>query len=137
VVRITLYRSSGAGILSISESQVHVERVSDDVTLLVPSLWKFSQDPPPIKVRFERGPGWTRLIVEDVEASSVESLAVHERIVSVLAEHPRIAGNAIAKHARMRRESVYQALEDLSLAGKVDSVKVGRSFRWFLKGETS
>jgi hypothetical protein len=129
-------RASGGGILSISEAPIHVERVSDDVTLLVPSLWKFSEDPPPIKVRFERGPGWTRLVGENVDACAAESLAVHERVLSVLVEHPGAAGNAIAKYAHMRREAVYQALDDLSEAGKVDSVKTGRAVRWFLKGDS-
>lgn len=127
-------RASGGGILSISEAPIHVERVSDDVTLLVPSFWKFSADPAPIKVRFERGPGWTRLIGEDVDAVAAESLAVHERVLAVLAGSPGLAGNAVAKQARLRREAVYQALDDLAAAGKVDSAKAGRAVRWFLKG---
>jgi hypothetical protein len=104
-------RASGGGILSIAEAPLHVERVSDDVTLLVPNLWKFSADPPAIKIRFENTPGVMRLIAEDVNASAAESLAVHERILTILAERSGIAGNAIAKQARMRREAVYTALE--------------------------
>jgi hypothetical protein len=128
------HRASGGGIFSISEAPIHVERVSDDVTLLVPNMWKYQADPSPVKVRFERGPGWTRLVGEDVEAAQAASLAIHESVLSILTATPRIAGNAIVKKARVRREAVYQALEDLAVAGKVDSAKVGRATQWFIRG---
>ena len=37
-------RARGGGLLSISDAPIHFERISDDSTLLVPNLWKFSAD---------------------------------------------------------------------------------------------
>lgn len=130
-------RASGGGILSIAEAPLHLDRVSDDVTLIVPNLWKFSADPPPIKVRFESTPGRLRLIGEDVEASAANDLAIHERVIAALRDHGASATSRVATAVRARKEDVTRALEQLAAAGKVDSVKAGNATRWFLKGGQS
>ena len=77
-----------------------------------------------------------RLQGEDVEAEAVNELALHERILTTLTEHPGTSGNRLAATARARKEDVYAALEQLTKAGKVDSVKKGRATRWFVVGAT-
>ena len=37
-------RASGGGIFSIADAPIHVERVNEESSLLVPNLWKFSTD---------------------------------------------------------------------------------------------
>jgi hypothetical protein len=129
-------RASGGGLFSIAEAPIHVERVNEESSLLVPNSWKHSTDPAAIKVRVTAGAGWMRLQGEDVEAEAVAELALHERILTALAQHPGTPGNRIAAAARARKEDVYAALEHLAAAGRVDSVKAGRSTRWFLSGTT-
>ena len=78
-------RASGGGLLSISDAPMHFERISADTTLLVPNLWKFSEDPPAMKVRFAAGAGWaasaaltlslTRFWNRSVSASRRDSLS--------------------------------------------------------------
>lgn len=127
-------RASGGGLFSIADAPIHVERVNEESSLLVPNLWKFSTDPPAIKVHFAVGDGWMRLQGEDVDAEAVTELALHERILTTLSEHPGTSGNRLAATARSRKEDVYAALEQLTKAGKVDSVKTGRATRWFVAG---
>ncbi len=129
-------RASGGGLFSIADAPIHVERVNEESSLLVPNMWKFSIDPPAIKVRFSVGDGWMRLQGEDVEANAVTELALHERLLTTLAEHPGISGSRLATTAKARKEDVYTALEQLAGAGKVDSVQAGRKTRWFLAGTT-
>jgi hypothetical protein len=131
-------RASGGGVFSLAEAPIHIERVSDDCSLMVPDHWKGSSDPPSIQVRFTTGDGWLRLEGEDVEAEVVAELALHERLLTVLAEHPGMPGRRLAANARARKEDVYAALDHLAQAGKVDSVRSGRATRWFLsKGDGS
>ena len=40
-------RASGGGILAIAESPVHVQRIKEATSQLVPNAWKISAAPPP------------------------------------------------------------------------------------------
>jgi hypothetical protein len=129
-------RASGGGLFSIIDAPIHVEKIDDKRSLVVADGFKHSEDPP--SFAFERTvdpDGAIRLVaVETGSATQADELALHEKILTVLTEHPGLAGNAIARHAHVRREGVYAALDRLAQAGKVDSVPKGRAITWFLQG---
>lgn len=128
-------RAAGGGVFSIADCPVAAERIDAHRFLMVPSAYKFGDDPASFVVNLELGDGWMRLRGEDVAAGAVASVALHERVLEHLRFAPGASGNAVCKAVTGKRTDVLKALADLEAAGKVDSVEAKRGTAWFVRGE--
>jgi hypothetical protein len=124
-------RMSGGGLFSVADAPIHVERVDGSRTLLVPTAYKFSDDPRAIVYTLTPGEGSLRLVGADADADRAGELVLEERILAYLATTPGASGRAIVAAVKANRDAVYRALDRLSEAGRVDSVQKGRATHWF------
>lgn len=130
------HKASGGDWFAASDCPIHLEAAGRDRTLVVPEDYKHGTDPASFAFRIEEDEGktWARVASEDVAAEDVGSLALHGRILDFLGANPGATGRSVVNGVRARREAVMDALAALGKADKVDSVKAGRSFQWFIKG---
>ena len=97
--------------------------------------------PEPFSFRLEtddpRAPTWAKLIGESASAEDARILAMQQKILTYLADHPAgCSGSAIAKAIRIRKEDVLAALNKMMTSGEVDCFGGGANGRkqtWFLK----
>lgn len=129
-------RASGGGVFSISDCPVSVERMDARRSLVVPSSYKFTDDPKPFIVTMELGDGYMRLLGEDVAAEQGATVALHERVLEFLRHSPGSTGNAVARNVTGAKGAILRALSDLEEAGKVDSVENKRAVSWFVRGQS-
>jgi hypothetical protein len=135
------HKASGGDWFAAAECPIAFEPAGDDRTLVIPEDYKLSTDPQPFSFRLEtddpRAPTWARLIGESASADDAKLLAMQQKILSYLAEHPAgDSGNAIAKAIHIRKEDVYTALNKLLLSDAVDAFGErgqGKKQTWFLK----
>jgi len=116
-------RASGGGIFSIVDAPIHLERIDASRTMLVPSGYKFSEDPMPLTSTFRKdGPPttWIRLDGEDTSELTAKSQADREAILAHLQANPWISTSAVAQAVKKGREKVTHALERLRDAGDVE-----------------
>ena len=126
-------RASGGGIFSIADNPIAVDPVNSAARMLVPTAFKFSEDPPPVVVRLEHGEGWLRLTGSESSGTAGTDAALDERILDYLQHSPFAFGSNIAKGARARKSEVLGRLEALLKDGKVDSVEARRGTKWMLR----
>ncbi len=132
------HRASGGDWFAASEAPIHLAVAGRDRSLVVPEDYKFSDDPGPFVFSIEgkSTSPTVRLLAEDASADDAQRLAVEEKILNFLGEHPGATENSLAKATRTRRETLKEVLERLSITGRCDSAPgPRRSILWFLAPE--
>jgi hypothetical protein len=114
-------RASGGGLFSACESPIHAELVSEcpATTLLVPTAWKHTEAPAPLKVTLTVGEGGARLVAEPTHLASAVALGLQGRILDALREHGELSGSAIARIARGDKSRVLKALDLMARLGAI------------------
>lgn len=127
-------RASGGGVFSVVDAPMHVERIGERRTLIMPDGTKHAPDPAPIIIERQAGDGWIRLVGQTTSGASAGDVALHASIV----EHLRQSGGgsqraivtAVGRHHRL----VGAALKQLQAAGTVDMAEGPRRARlWCLR----
>lgn len=135
-------RASGGGIFSIADAPIHAELVGPGSrTILTPSHFKFTTAPDPfvvvLKADDPKRPTWVRLRGEDTTATVATEMALHERILAYLRDHPGTSGTKVAKGIHINKAETLNALDALRLGGLVDYYKRGQAQLWsVLTGES-
>jgi len=126
------HRASGGGWFSVSECPVAFEKIGESQSLVIPEDFKFSSDPMPFTIRYseEDSGRIIRLIGEDSTAEEARALAVDQKVLAYLTANPGSSGNAITKGVHARKEGVFDALDRLFKANKVDCVERGKGKYW-------
>ena len=111
-------RASGGGIFSIADAPIHVERIGvDSKAIVTPSHYKFSMPPEPfvisLKADDSKKPTWVRLEGESTTAGDAIQLALHEKVLTYLTEHPGTSGSKVATGIHAGKGPTLTALEDL------------------------
>src|SRR5439155_18567782 len=114
-------RVSGGGIFSIADAPIHCERPSTEepaVSFVVPTLWKVCEMPAALRVRLDWHPktkpeAGARLTATPLAAGTVEAVALHERLVAFVRDHPNTSGAQIASSLHVNRNDTYAALHAL------------------------
>ena len=128
-------RASGGGVFSIADNPIAVDAVDSTSRMLMPTAFKFCEDPPPVVVRLEHGDGWLRLTGSETSGTAGTDAALDQRIIDYLQHSPFSFGSNIAKGAQARKSQVLGRLEALLKDGKVDSVQERRGTKWMLRSE--
>ena len=128
------HRASGGAIFSISDAPIHVERLDDRQTRLVPTAYKFSGDPRAFAYTFTRNDGpevdWIRLVGQEAAG---EAITLRGRVLNFVGDHPKASASAVTKGLKARKENVLQTLRVLHKDGLVDCEEGDRGQLWFLK----
>lgn len=132
-------RASGGGIFSISDCPLSFQRISRNKTMVVPSGYKFTDDPQPFKFTLEKNDGkdteWIRLVGESVTPSADDTdLEKFEAIKEALKKQPGLSGRKVSEAAGIRKDDCNALLEKLLGLNEVDLVKKGTAKLWFLPG---
>lgn len=130
-------KASGGDWFAASECPIAFEPAGENRTLVIPEDYKFSADPEPFMftIQEDSEKTWVRLIGEPATADQAQDLAIDEKVMSYITDHPGTSGNGIAKGIRGRREIVTDALHRLEQAERIDSMKDKNRVRWFQKGQ--
>lgn len=135
------HKASGGDWFAAAECPVSYELAGQDSTLVIPEDFKISRDPEPFSFRLEtdddRNPTIARLLGETSSAEDSKILAMQQKILGYLAEHPGGgSGSAIAKSIRIRKEDVLAGLNVMLKSEEVDCFGGGGNGKrqtWFLK----
>jgi hypothetical protein len=129
-------RASGGGLFSIIDAPIHAESIDEANVLLTPSGDKFGVAPSPFLIRLEADapsrPTWLRLVGKRTTGPDAGRIALHERILAFLREHPGTSGSKVASGLRHNRNETFAALEALRHAGQVDYYPRGPAQLWFV-----
>jgi hypothetical protein len=131
-------RASGGGIFSIADAPIHAELIGlGPRAILTPSHYKFAVAPDPFIVRLDTDdphrPTSARLVGEDTTAKAAGDVAVHEKIVALLAERPEMSGSTIAKALHVGKAQTLAALDAMRTKGLIAFVQRGQARRWTVK----
>ncbi len=128
-------RASGGGIFSIADSPIHAERLgSESKAILTPSHYKFSMAPEPFVIALTaddpKRPTWVRLDAETTSASGAADLALHDRLLAYLRDHPNTSGSQLAKGLHISKDQTLEALGRLRQNGLADFFQRGQAHLW-------
>ena len=118
------HRASGGDWFAAADAPIALE-AAGAVTVAYPEDFKHSTDPLPFRFRVvEAADGGLLVAGEDVQAGTESrDLALQERVLDWLKEHPRSSGRKVEEHVRGAGAShgaVREALDALLAEGKVD-----------------
>ncbi len=132
------HRASGGGIFSIADAPIHAELIGPGSRALVtPSHYKFAMAPDPFTVRLEtddpQRPTVARMIGEDATAQATAvDVALHEKLLAFLTDHPETSGSAIAKALHIGKAQALTTLDALHAKGLIAFVQRGQAKLWTL-----
>jgi hypothetical protein len=127
-------RMSGGGLFSVVDAPIHLSKVKGDSgagSLLVPSNYKFSAAPPPVRLLLEtddpKVATSARLVAFAVAADSVTALEQDEKVLAYLREHPdqEFSGRGLRTALGKGQKTVRTSLDRLLAAKQVERRRVG------------
>lgn len=129
-------RASGGGIFSIADSPIHLERLGlDSRAIVTPSHYKFSVAPDPFIVALDaddpKRPTWVRIQGAETTATDALQLAMHDKVLAYLREHPSTSGSKVATGIRAGKDPTLTALDALRGQGLADFYQRGQAKLWF------
>jgi hypothetical protein len=127
------HRASGGGWFSASECPVSFEKICEGRSLVTPEDFKFSSDPKPFTITYKEEGDKIWLIGEDSSADEAQTLAIDEKVISYLSEHPAASGSALAKAIHVRKDAVLDSTTRLFEAGKLDYAPHGKAKLWRIR----
>ena len=121
-------RMSGGGLFSIVDAPIHLEKLPGDgsASLLVPSDYKFSTTPPPVRLHLTtddpKVATWARLRAAVVAAGSVLNLEQDDKVLAYLREHrgQEFSGRQLKEELNMGQATVGASLNRLFAANLVE-----------------
>lgn len=129
------HRASGGDWFAACEAPIHVEKINDDASLVVPEDYKFSEDPDSFvfKIIGKSEDPTVRVVAETTSAADAKLLTTQEKVLEYLGEHPGATQNAIIRACKIGRSTLPEVLSSLERAGQVDSAEGPRNATiWFL-----
>lgn len=148
--RMGAERASGGVTFAMSDCPLGFVLTGDRESRVTPSGSKLTGRRPPFLLRLDSAgePGddfdvYLRVCAADVAGDGVRPASVRPapasdlaaRILAWLAEHPGSSGRAMVAGLHVQRERVYQALDTLRTAGRVDRTEAGKKNLWSLRPE--
>ena len=129
------HRASGGDWFAASDAPITLE-AAGAVTVAYPEDFKHSADPLPFRFRVvEAREGGLLVAGEDVQAGTEsKDLALQERVLDWLKEHPRTSGRKVEESVRgASHGAVREALDALLAEGKVDRTEgPRRGWVWWI-----
>jgi hypothetical protein len=127
------HRASGGDWFASSDCPIAFEAAGKNKVLVIPEDYKFSLDPAPFTISLIETNEGIILQGKNEDARQVADLTLQGKIIDHLKEHTHISGNAIVTGIKANRERVYETLDRMKEAGKIDWIEGKRKSKcWFL-----